>query len=98
MVVGPRGKKLLAGTPLRVIIACEQLSLAVGTPILAALITTPQLVAPAPVPMFTSGGAVIVGATVSTIVIVTVAVSVPPLPSLTVYVYESVPQELALGV
>src|SRR5262245_14130272 len=66
-VVVPTGKKLPAGTPLRLVLTA-QLSLTLAPARVASLMNTPQEVAPAPVLAVTAGGAAMVGRVSSTTV------------------------------
>src|SRR5882724_12480944 len=76
-MVVPTGKKLPAGTPLRVTVT-EQLSLAVAIPKTVSLTNAPHEVASGPVATVTSGGAVTVGGVWSTTVTIAMAEFVTP--------------------
>src|SRR6266481_2106045 len=77
MMVVPTGKKLPAGTPLRVVVI-EQLSLAITVPKTTSLTNAPHEVAPGPVATVTSGGAVTAGGVWSTTVTIAIAEFVTP--------------------
>src|SRR5919199_1780078 len=74
----PAGKKLPAGTPPRVTVTPEQLSLAVAAPKASSPTKAPHEVAPGPVATVTAGGAVIVGGVWSTTVTIAGAEFVTP--------------------
>src|SRR5437867_2812816 len=64
-MVVPTGNRLPDGTPLRVIVAPPQLSLAAAAPRTASATNVPQDAAPGPVDAVTGGGAAMVGPSVS---------------------------------
>src|SRR5262249_62003284 len=81
-VVVPTGKKLLGGTFIRVTgREVEQLSVAVAAPSVASLMTSPQLLAPAPVPRLRLAGALMTGCLRSSTVTLAGQELDAPLPS-----------------
>lgn len=93
IVVMLTGKKLLAGTPLCVMVtALKPLSLALAAPNVASLMVTPQVVAPVPVETVMGGGAVIVGGVESLTVKVVVQVLTLLAASFTVTVIVVTPE------
>jgi hypothetical protein len=91
IVVVPFGKIFPAGTPLRVMLTGEQLSVAFAVPRSASLTNLSQLVAPGPVATATAAGAVTAGGVLSSTVTVWVAVALFPSASVAVYVMVVIP-------